>query len=117
MDFAADAVAAAWFVTLFFGAPLLGWALLVLDIRAYYRKLRRALVLVSQYRFDTPLWAIRQRPECLQELGIELGATRDEVMAAYRRRVKHVHPDRGGDRRRFERLQRSLAEALALCDE
>jgi hypothetical protein len=38
-------------------------------------------------------------------------------MAAYRRQVKRVHPDYGGDRRQFELLQQRLHEALRLVDE
>jgi curved DNA-binding protein CbpA len=38
-------------------------------------------------------------------------------MAAYRRRVKHVHPDYGGDRRQFELLQQRLQEALRVVDD
>lgn len=113
---AIDALGAVWFVSLFFGLPLLGWLAMVLDYRAYLRSLRRALVLVNAYRLATPLWALRDRPVCLQELDLDGDCTRDEVWAAYRRKVKHVHPDHGGDRQRFEQLQQRLHEALRLVE-
>ncbi|MBM4364256.1 MAG: J domain-containing protein [Deltaproteobacteria bacterium] len=40
-------------------------------------------------------------------LGLERGASRDEVVAAYRRLVKKVHPDQGGS----AYLTRRLTEA------
>jgi hypothetical protein len=112
-----DAVGVVWFLTLFFGVPLLGWVAMYADYRAYLRGLRRALVVVRQYTLESPLWALRDRPACLQELGLDPDCTREEVMAAYRRRVKHVHPDYGGDRRQFELLQQRLHEALRLVDD
>lgn len=112
-----DAVGVAWFVTLFFGVPLLGWLAMFADYRAYLRGLRRALVVVRRYTLQTPLWALRDRPQCLQELELSPECTREEVMAAYRRRVKRVHPDYGGDRRQFELLQQRLHEALRLVEE
>ena len=36
---------------------------------------------------------------------------------AYRTRVKQLHPDRGGDQRRFLQLQAHFEEALALLAE
>lgn len=111
-----DALGFALFVAVFLGGPLLGWLAMVADYRAYLRSLRRALVVARQYWTESPLWAIRQRPECLQELDLQPGCSREEVMAAYRRKVKTAHPDQGGDRRRFDRLQRMLAEALALVE-
>ena len=112
-----DAVGVAWFVTLFFGVPMLGWLAMVADYRAYLRGLRRALVAVRYYSLEAPLWALRDRPTCLQELRLEPDCSREEVMAAYRKRVKRVHPDYGGDRRQFELLQQRLQEALRLVDE
>lgn len=112
-----DALATLWVAALLLGVPLLGWAAMVVDYRAYLRSLRRALVAVRRYSLEAPLWALRDRPQCLQELGLAPGCTREEVMAAYRRRVKEVHPDHGGDRRRFDQLQRHLKEALRLIEE
>ena len=115
MNAVVDALATTWFVALFLLTPALGWFFMVVDYRAHLRSLRRAMVAVGNYA-STPYWALRERPECLTELGLEPGCTADEVMAAYRIRVKEAHPDRGGDRQRFERLQQRLAEALALVE-
>lgn len=116
IDLAADGLGAAWFIAIAFGLPVVGWLAAVLDYRAYLRSLRGALVVVGRYTLDAPLWALRDRPDCLQELGLEPGCTRGEVMAAYRKRVKKVHPDHGGDRRRFDRLQQHFREAIQLVE-
>ncbi len=42
--------------------------------------------------------------EAASVLGVEVGAGEREVKRAYRRRVKEVHPDRGGDERQFKRV-------------
>lgn len=117
MDAAVDTFSVVWFVGLFFGLPALGWLMMVVDYRAYVRGLRRALVVVRRYTLEAPLWSLRDRPECLKRLGLLPGCTREEVMVAYRRCVKEVHPDRGGDRRRFDQLQRWLSEALTLVED
>ena len=111
-----DGVAWTWFLVIAVGGPLLGWALMALDYRAYLRSLRTALVSVKQYALSLPDWVREDRPECLQDLGLTLPCSRDEVLAAYRRRVKDLHPDRGGERRRFELLQRHFEEALVLVE-
>lgn len=111
-----DAVGMAWFLGLFFGLPMLGWVAMALDVRAYYRGLRRALVVLHKYTLETPLWALRDRPACLDELGLSADCTREQVMAAYRKRVMQVHPDRGGDRRRFDVLQARFREAIQLVE-
>lgn len=87
-----------------------------LDYRAYLRSLRRAIAVVKQYQLALPEWARRDRPPCLQELGLGTNCTREEVYTAYRQRVKQVHPDLGGSERDFQRLQRRLAEALTIVD-
>ena len=46
-------------------------------------------------------------------LGLSTDADRETVREAYRDRVKRVHPDQGGDRETFQRLQ----EAYALAKE
>jgi curved DNA-binding protein CbpA len=43
--------------------------------------------------------------------------TADDVLAAYRRKVKSLHPDRGGDRREFLRLQTHFEQAMAFVEE
>ena len=96
------------------GMPFLGWVLMGLDYRAYLRSLRRAMVTLRHYAVGVPAWAREERPACFADLGLTPPCTRDEVLAAYRRRVKELHPDLGGDRKRFELLQRHFEEALAI---
>ena len=45
------------------------------------------------------------------ELGVSPGATLDEVNQAYRRRVKEVHPDQGGDEEAFRRVREAYTTA------
>ncbi|MEM8866602.1 MAG: J domain-containing protein [Planctomycetota bacterium] len=97
------------------GAPLLGYVLLVLDIRAYYRSLRRALVTVRGYATRLPDWVRRDRPPCLEALGLTLPCTQQEVLAAYRERVKRLHPDAGGSRTQFAQLQQHFEQAMQLA--
>jgi hypothetical protein len=51
-----------------------------------------------------------------ERLGLPPTADRDEVKAAYRRRVKDVHPDHGGDSESFKRLQDAYATAKEHAD-
>ncbi len=88
-----------------------------LHVRAYLRSLRRALMIVTGYRAELPEWARRQTPRCIQALGLTMPCTADEVRAAYRRKVKDLHPDRGGDRRQFLLLQAHFEEALTVVAE
>jgi DnaJ-class molecular chaperone len=111
-----DTLATLWVVLIALGAPLLGWVLMGLDYRAYLRSLRRALVAITGVQSGVPFWARPAVPECYHELGVEPTATRDEVLAAYRRRAKEVHPDLGGDRRSFDRLQAAFREAIERID-
>lgn len=108
-----------WTVTalyfgLTFGVVVAGYTCMVLDIRAYLRSLRRALVVISHYRVELPAWVCRDTPRCIQSLGLTLPCTTDDVLTAYRRKVKLLHPDRGGDRRQFLRLQQHFEQAMAL---
>jgi hypothetical protein len=97
-----------------FGLAVLGYVCMALDIRAYLRSLRRALVLISHYRVEMPDWVRRDTPRCILALGLTMPCTAEEVLAAYRRKVKRLHPDRGGDRREFLRLQAHFEQAMAL---
>ena len=81
-----DLLAGLWFGVLALGLPLAGWVFMGLDYRAYLRSLRRAIAVVKQYKLALPEWARRDRPPCLQELGLAPNCTRDEVFAAYRQR-------------------------------
>jgi curved DNA-binding protein CbpA len=38
------------------------------------------------------------------------------VLVAYRRKVKKLHPDRGGNRREFLRLQAHFEQAMAFLE-
>jgi hypothetical protein len=95
-----------------FGVPLLGYVFLVLDIRRYLRSLRRALIVVSGYLPELPEWVRRDTPRCLMALGLHYPCSTVDVLSAYRRKVKQLHPDRGGDRRAFLLLQRHFEEAM-----
>jgi len=44
-------------------------------------------------------------------LGVPSGASDEEIRAAYRRKVKEVHPDHGGDREAFRRVRDAYATA------
>ncbi|MFB6194011.1 MAG: J domain-containing protein [Halobaculum sp.] len=52
-----------------------------------------------------------------ETLGVAPGADADRVEAAYRDRVKEVHPDQGGSREAFSELQEAYATALNHADE
>ncbi|MFB6244486.1 MAG: J domain-containing protein [Halobaculum sp.] len=45
--------------------------------------------------------------EAYDTLGLDWGASQDAIKRAYRERVKEVHPDRGGDREQFKRVNRA----------
>lgn len=103
-------------VTILFAVGLvvtivLGYVFMVLDYRAYLRSLRRALVLVANYLPHVPEWARMETPRCLAALGLRMPCTQEDLLHAYRERVKLLHPDRGGDRRRFLALQQNFEEA------
>jgi hypothetical protein len=100
-----------------FGLAALGYVCMVLDIRAYLRSLRRALVLISNYRMDLPEWVRRDTPRCMLALGLTMPCTQADVLAAYRRKVKALHPDLGGDQHEFMRLQTHFEQAMALVAE
>ena len=85
--------------------PILGYWLTVLDIRAYLRALRGALVRLGTVRRDLPDWVRDETPPCLRALGLSWPCTEDDIKQAYRRLAKELHPDRGGDVRRFLLLQ------------
>ncbi|MFC4449251.1 J domain-containing protein [Halorussus aquaticus] len=44
-------------------------------------------------------------------LGVSHGATLSEVKSAYRRKVKEVHPDHGGDREEFQQVREAYTAA------
>ncbi|WP_318566827.1 J domain-containing protein [Salinigranum marinum] len=50
------------------------------------------------------------------ELDLEPAASADEVRSAYRTKIKQAHPDHGGDREEFKRLQDAYATARDHAD-
>ena len=104
-----------FFLLLVFGLPLLAYVLMFLDFRRYLRSLRRALVRVARATPRTPYWAFCQRPPCLDTLDLQLPCNEADVLAAYRDRVKLLHPDRGGNMREFLRLQQHFEQAMHLA--
>jgi hypothetical protein len=111
-----DSAAIVWYVAIAFGIPVLGYVCMVLDFRAYLRSLRRALVVVTGYRTELPEWMRKNTPRCILALGLVMPCTTEEVLAAYRRKVKELHPDHGGDKKAFLRLQAHFEEALAFVE-
>ncbi len=94
------------------GLPLLGYVFMVLDFRRYLRSLRRAMVFVAKVTPFTPYWVTKERPPCFEALDLRLPCSEEEVLSAYRQRVKSLHPDRGGDMRQFLRLQQHFEQAM-----
>lgn len=109
---AVDSTVMLVFFAIALGTPVLGYVFLVLDFRRYLRSLRRALVVVVRQAPKIPYWALRDRPSCLTTLGLSSDCTEEEVMEAYREKVKTLHPDRGGDLQGFLKLQETFEEAL-----
>lgn len=107
-----DALATTLFLALVTMTPAIGYLFMVQDFRSYLRSLRRALVRVRSYFPSAPDWARYETPGCLLALGLQLPCSEDELKQAYRRRVKALHPDRGGDQRRFLMLQSHFEQAL-----
>ena len=52
-------------------------------------------------------------PSWRQALGVEPGATRDDVKSHYRKLVKTHHPDRGGDLDQWHRISQAYEAGLA----
>lgn len=111
-----DVLAIALWLLMALGLPVLGYVLMAIDFRRYLRSLRRALTVVvrATMRRGDPFWALRDQPPCLQALDLHLPCTEMQVLAAYRRRVKELHPDRGGDLQQFLRLQKHFEQAQHL---
>lgn len=100
------------------GLPLLGYIFMVADYRAYLRSLRRAMVIVRGYATALPYWVVRDSaPPCLQTFGLRQPCTREQVLHAYREKVKTMHPDAGGSREGFAKLQAHFEQALQLIED
>jgi len=99
---------------LFLLLPLLGYWFMFVDFRSYLRAMRRALVVITQApRYAMPDWAKSHDPPYFRALGVQVGASELEVRQAYRRLAEQIHPDRGGDRKRFLALRGHFEDALA----
>ncbi|MFB6169600.1 MAG: J domain-containing protein [Haloarculaceae archaeon] len=103
------------------------------DARAYYRIERSGTYAVlvehelpgvhlgSRLPFETPDVSpesdedgrsrLDPRVAAFSILGVTEGATIEEVKAAYRRKVKEVHPDHGGDPDDFKRVREAYTTA------
>lgn len=108
----ADPLLLVLYLLIVLGLPLLGYWFAVIDIRAYLRALKGALLVVKNHIRGIPAWAKEHTPGCLYALGLEMPCTEADVKRAYRRLAEKMHPDRGGDREAFLRLQCELEEAL-----
>ena len=105
---------AVWsFVFIALALPLVGYWLMAMDIYAYYRALRGALVKVVYHFPQMPRWARYHTPGCLRELGLCWPCSERDVRTAYRRLAEQTHPDRGGDAGQFLRLQRQFETAIS----
>src|SRR3990172_6348057 len=93
------------FLSLALLLPALGFVFMALDLRAYLPSLRRNLALVARCVSGIPDWAYRDTPRAIAALGLRMPCTEEDLKRAYRRRVQKLHPDHGGDQRRFILLQ------------
>jgi hypothetical protein len=98
---AIDLTATIAFLALVVLVPAAGYVFMVLDFLAAHA-----------FR-GIPGWAREQTPRSIAALGLSLPCTEADLKQAYRQRVKLLHPDHGGDQRRFLRLQADFEEALA----
>jgi hypothetical protein len=97
--------------------PLVGYVCMALDIRAHLRSLRRRLMVVAGYNRELPEWMRKNTPRCILALGLVMPCSQEDILVAYRRKVKQLHPDRGGDRRAFLRLQSYFEQAMVFIEE
>jgi hypothetical protein len=109
-----DLVAMVLFLTVVVVLPAVGYVFMVLDFRAYLRSLQRGLIHVGRYLSQVPEWARYETPAALKAFGLRLPCTEEDLKRAYRNRVKRLHPDHGGDKRRFLIVQAQFEEALVL---
>lgn len=111
-----DALALLAFSGIAIGLPTLGYCAMAVDIRRYLRSLRKTLVVITRGIYPgQPYWAQLDRPPCLDALDLTMPCTEEQVLAAYRVRVKKLHPDRGGDLQMFLRLQKHFEQAMYLA--
>ncbi len=111
-----DTVLTVAFLVIVVAVPLAGYVFLALDVRAYLRSLQRGVAVIARYLpfAEVPDWARAHTPRALAAMGLRMPCNEADLLQAYRRRVMYLHPDHGGDERRFLRLQADFEEALAL---
>ena len=107
-----DGSALLFFFTGVLVIPLLGYVLMYVDIRAYYRALKGALVRVVFHFPRLPAWARYETPGCMRSLGVSLPCTEADLKRAYRALAEKHHPDRGGDPQKFHRLREQFEASL-----
>ena len=61
-----DWVVTVAYLALIVGVVVVGYVCMALDFRAYLRSLRRALVVIRQYRLELPDWIRKDRPRCIR---------------------------------------------------
>jgi len=108
-----DALLIAIYLAAVIALPAAGYVYLVIDVRAYLRRLRGVLVRLYSYEAARrlPDWAVHS-PRVLATFDLAMPCTEEDILKAYRERVKRLHPDRGGDRKQFLRLQAQFEAAL-----
>jgi hypothetical protein len=109
-----DTAAVVAFLCAAIALPALGYVFAYVDFRRYLRSLRRAISTIVYRDMGTPDWAVPKVPRCVAVFGLDWPTSEQELTRAYRRKIKKLHPDRGGDERHFLMLQRYFEEALVL---
>jgi hypothetical protein len=112
-----DSLDSAALVAFFIAAialPAAGYAFAVVDFRRWLRSLHRAISTIVYRDAGTPEWARPKVPRCVSVFGLGWPCSEEELTKAYRQKIKGLHPDRGGDERRFLMLQRYFEEALEM---
>jgi hypothetical protein len=112
-----DTVALFTFLTVAIALPMLGYVFAYVDYRRYLRSLRRAISTIVYRDMGTPEWAKPKNPRCIAVFGLEWPCSEEELTRSYRRKIKTLHPDSGGDERRFRLLQGYFEEALRMVRE
>ncbi len=112
-----DTTVIAIFLAMILLVPLAGYVFMVLDFRAYLRSLRRVVIVATQSFTSLPGWAKIYTPRAIAAFGLQMPCTEEDLKRAYRQKVKELHPDHGGDQRRFMILQAQFEEALKLVAE